>query len=130
MSSLRTAIVLRGVSQSGHARRCSPGPADAGDLLDDPGPGCAVSATLKVTVQLLDGGGRLVAQQDLPLTAARALGGGEHLRTYGLALPAELAPGAYRLIAGLYDGAAEGAPRVLTTAGADAVELAVFELGE
>ncbi len=85
---------------------------------------------LKVTVQLLDGDGQLVAQQDLPLTAARALDGGAHLRTYGLALPAELAPSVYRLIAGLYDGAAEGAPRVLTTAGADAVELAVLQLGE
>ena len=122
-------VVLRGVTDIDGAPLARPGlltPAIFWTIPNQPGN----LDSLKVTVQLLDGGGQLVAQQDLPLTAARAIGGGEHLRTFGLPLPAELAPGAYRLIAGLYDGAAEGAPRVLTTTGADAVELAVFELGE
>ena len=85
--------------------------------------------TIKVTVQLLNSSGQLVTQQDLPLAAAHAPGSGVWVRTYGLSLPEELAPGAYRLIAGLYDSAAEGTPRVLTTTGADAVELAVIEIG-
>ena len=122
-------VILRGVTDIDGAPLARPGlltPAIFWTIPNQPGN----LDSLKVTVQLLDGGGQLVAQQDLPLTAARAIGGGEHLRTFGLPLPAELAPGTYRLIAGLYDGAAEGAPRVLTTAGADAVELAVFELGE
>lgn len=118
-------IVLRGMSGAGTA---PPAGLLTPALYWEIPPGSAVE-TLKVTVQLLDGSGRPVAQQDLPLAAARQLGGA-HVRTYGLALPEELAPGAYRLIAGLYDGAAEGAPRVLTAAGADAVELAVIELGE
>jgi len=120
-------IVLRGMSQVGTS--LPPAGLLTPALYWAIPPGSAVE-TLKVTVQLLDGSGRLVAQQDLPLTATRTLDEDEHLRTYGLALPEELSLGAYRLIAGLYDGAAEGAPRVPTTAGADAVELAVIELGE
>ena len=121
-------IVLRGVSSLGSAPQPRTGLLTPTIFWAIPD-GIANLESLKVTVQLLDGGGRLVAQQDLPLNEARVLGGDEHLRTYGLPLPEELAPGAYRLIAGLYDGAAEGAPRVLTTAGADAVELAMLELG-
>lgn len=84
--------------------------------------------TLKVTVQLLDGTGRLVAQQDLPLTVWRTGSGVARIRTYGVTLPPELAPGEYRLIAGLYDGAVEGAPRVRTITGEDAIELAVIRV--
>jgi hypothetical protein len=79
---------------------------------------------LKLTVQLLDSAGRLVTQQDLPLTAWHLGNGRGMIRTYGLPLPAELAPGVYRLIAALYDAGAEGAPRVRTVTGEDAVELA------
>lgn len=122
-------VILRGLANLGGAPLSHPGLLTLAILWNVPD-GIGNLDSLKVTVQLLDGGGQLVAQQDLPLTAARAIEDGEHLRTYGLALPAELAPGVYRLIAGLYDGAAEGAPRVLTTAGADAVELAVLQLGE
>jgi hypothetical protein len=87
-------------------------------------------ATLKMTVQLLDSTGQLVAQQDLPLTDWRADSGAARHRTYGLALPPERASGEYRLIAGLYNDAAEGALRVRTVAGADAVELALIQVEE
>ena len=83
---------------------------------------------LKLTVQLLDSAGRLVTQQDLPLTAWHLGNGRSLIRTYGLPLPAELASGAYRLIAALYDAGAEGAPRVRTVTGEDAVELAVVRV--
>jgi hypothetical protein len=83
---------------------------------------------LKLTVQLLDNAGRLVTQQDLPLTAWHLGNGRAMIRTYGLPLPVELAPGAYRLIAALYDASAEGAPRVRTVTGEDAVELAVMQV--
>ena len=68
----------------------------------------------KVFVHLLDETGALVAQDDrqLQLTGAAA---GSGLAAYGLHLPAELAPGRYRLIGGLYDPGAAGAPRILTT---------------
>lgn len=86
-------------------------------------------AALKLTVQLLDGAGQLVTQQDLPLAAWRTGAGNGRVRTYGLPLPLELAPGDYRLIAAVYDGAAAGAPRIRTDTGADSVELAVLQVG-
>lgn len=87
------------------------------------------AAALKLTVQLLDGAGQLVTQQDLPLSAWRAVDAGNgRVRTYGLPLPPELAPGDYRLIAAVYDGAVAGAPRMRTDTGADAVELAVMRV--
>jgi len=121
-----TGIVLRGVSDLGAS--LSPAGLLAPTLYWEIAPASDLE-TLKVTVQLLDSGSQLVTQQDLPLTAARVSRDGLRVRTYGLPLPEELAPGVYRLIVGLYDGAAEGTPRVLTSGGADAVELAVFVLG-
>lgn len=81
---------------------------------------------LKVFVQLLDGAGQLVAQDDraLVLSGPRAAGSG--LAVYALTLPAELSSGPYRLIAGLYDPTQPGAPRVLTTEGADYIVLHTF----
>lgn len=84
--------------------------------------------SLKMTVQLLDGAGMLVAQQDLPVADWRQVADFTFVRTFGLALPEELGPGEYRLIAGLYDGSAEGLPRVRTAAGEDLVELATVEI--
>ncbi|MEZ4731034.1 MAG: hypothetical protein R3E79_28270 [Caldilineaceae bacterium] len=60
-------------------------------------------------VQLLDAQGRLVAQHDQPLTnnfipATLWNPGLMMADEYQLHLPATLAPGAYRLIVGLYDG--------------------------
>jgi 4-amino-4-deoxy-L-arabinose transferase-like glycosyltransferase len=79
----------------------------------------------KLTLQVLDATGRLVAQWDQPF-------GPEHLQSpdtaYPLQLPLILPPGSYQLIAALYDPAQEGAPRLLSAAGADAVELAILEV--
>ena len=43
--------------------------------------------------------------------------------SFALQLPATAAPGVYQLIAGLYDPAAEGAPRLITPNGSDFVEI-------
>lgn len=79
-----------------------------------------------VFTQLLDAGGALVAQQDnwpvsgqWPPTCWR---GGDNIPDrYTIALPADLPPGSYSLIVGMYD-AATGA-RLLWDNGRDAIEL-------
>lgn len=81
---------------------------------------------LKLFLQLLDANGQLVAQTDRPFPVG-ALATAEPAH-YAILLPETLAAGPYRLIAGLYDGAAEGLPRVLTTEGADFVELTALEV--
>lgn len=67
-------------------------------------------------VQLLDANGRLVAQAADRPPAARPtsawLPGEVVSSTYTLTLPSDLAPGAYRVIGGLYDAQAAGMPRV------------------
>jgi hypothetical protein len=78
----------------------------------------------KVSVQLLDAAGQLVAQDDRPLRLTDPIAGAAGLATYGLLLPGELAAGPYRLVAALYDEGQPGAPRVLTAGGADLVQLA------
>ncbi|MDQ3249891.1 MAG: glycosyltransferase family 39 protein [Chloroflexota bacterium] len=67
-----------------------------------------LAGTEKAFVQLLDAAGQLVAQDDRPLAVNPALA------TYGILLPETLSAGDYRLIAGLYDPAQAGAPRLLT----------------
>ena len=97
--------------------------------LDWTQPGAGVDAPpsdLKVFVQLLDRSGALVAQDDRPLMFSGPRAAGSGLAVYGLALPAELSDGPYRLITGLYDPAQAGAPRVLTADGADHVVLREF----
>ena len=79
-----------------------------------------------VFVQLLDPQGDIAAQVDLQPQAGAAptitwLPGEILTDPYTVPLPADLSPGSYRLIAGLYDAAA-GA-RLSTGAGADFVEL-------
>ena len=91
--------------------------------LDWRGADAALSGAEKVFVHLLDGAGALVAQDDRALQLTGAESSGSGLAAYGLRLPAELAPGDYRLIGGLYDPGAPGAPRILTAAGEDHVEL-------
>jgi hypothetical protein len=85
------------------------------------GQAAALRGQEKLTLQLLDAQGRLVAQTDQPFGAAELAA---PLTRYRLALPRFLDPGAYRLIAALYDPARPGAPRLPTAAGADHVELA------
>ena len=80
------------------------------------------NTALKITLQLLDSAGQLAAQQDRPLAGGQRQGTAT-LQTFGLALPPDLAPGQYRLIAALYESETEGMPRVRTLGGAEAVQL-------
>lgn len=82
-----------------------------------------LSGTEKVFVQLLNRAGELVAQDDRPLTLAPPGPVLTPPAIYAILLPEGLPAGEYRLITGLYDPAQEGAPRVLTVAGADHVVL-------
>ncbi len=78
---------------------------------------------VKVFVQLIDDGGRLVAQQDR-LMQQSITGTSDDLWSdgYGILLPDELPEGNYRVIAGLYRPES-GARRIVTTGGEDNVEL-------
>lgn len=79
----------------------------------------ALAGSEKVFLHLVDGEGRLVAQDDRPL--GREMGS---VSSYGIRLPGELASGRYRLLAGLYDPGQPGAPRLLTEQGQDSALLA------
>ncbi len=81
----------------------------------------------KVFVQLLDAGGQLVAQDDRPLVLSAPRAAGSGLAVYGLVLPPKLDAGPYKLIAGIYDPAREGAPRLKAMDGADHVVLRSYE---
>jgi hypothetical protein len=79
-----------------------------------------------VFVQLLNSAGRVVAQVDVPPLAGAAptttwLPGEVLTDPYTLALPADLIPGEYRLITGLYDAAT--GQRLAVASGGDFVEL-------
>lgn len=80
-----------------------------------------LGGTEKVFVQLLNESGQLVAQDDRPLTRAELAATVDSLAIYAILLPADLSPGTYRLIVGLYDPARPGAPRILTVDGSDFV---------
>jgi len=85
-----------------------------------------------VFVQLLDANGQVVAQKDRwpgdGLFPTAALSAGQVvIDNLALALPDELPPGVYRLIAGLYQGDVEGYPR-LSGPGGDFVELPVIQV--
>jgi hypothetical protein len=83
-----------------------------------------------VFVQLLDAAGQVVAQKDrwpgdgLFPTAAMQPG---QVIVDNLAIPLELPPGQYRLIAGLYRGDVEGYPR-LSGPGGDFIELPTLQV--
>ena len=81
---------------------------------------------LNVFVQLLNGQGQLVAQQDRVFPT----GPTEHTLqdAYGILVPETLDAGAYTLIAGLYYSDESGADRVLTVTGADHVTLMSVEI--
>lgn len=76
----------------------------------------------KVFVQVLNGGGQLVAQDDRPLQVAETPMV-VTINTYGILLPDPLAAGDYQLLVGLYDPTSAGMPRILTTDGRDALPL-------
>jgi hypothetical protein len=97
-----------------------------GDLAEQAAPGAALPITLAwragsvpdraytVLLHLVDGEGRLLAQADgppeRPTTSWRA--GEVIVDERVLALPADLPPGDYRLLAGLYDAADPAYPRL------------------
>jgi hypothetical protein len=93
------------------------------DWADADGAGSAAAAATpdprKVFVQLLDGSGQLVAQDDRPLLLSGPRAAGSGLAAYGLLLPATLDDGPYRLIAGIYDPSQPGSPRLRTADGGD-----------
>ena len=86
-----------------------------------------------VFVQLLDQDGRLRAQVDRPPVAGfrptSAWEPGELIRdNYGLALPADLPPGDYQLITGLYLPATMERLVVSTTAGAQLDDYVLLDI--
>lgn len=88
------------------------------------------AAAYSLFLQLLDADGQVVAQRDLPLRAdgltSEGWQPGQQAATRAaIALPASLAPGVYRLIAGLYDP--QSGAR-LPTAGADHLDLGAIQL--
>jgi uncharacterized membrane protein len=104
--------------------RVTPDRAVPGDVLPVhlrwQGDQAALTGNEKITLQLLSAEGKLVAQGDQPFGQADLAGDSIQ---YALPLPRLLAPGTYRLVMALYDPSREGAPRVLTSGGADHVEL-------
>ena len=78
----------------------------------------------KLTLQVLDETGALVAQTDAPFARDELdRDGAARPRAYAITLPWTLPQGSYHLIAALYDPEQEGAPRILTREGADIVTL-------
>jgi hypothetical protein len=80
----------------------------------------ALAGSEKITVQVLDSDGALVAQTDLPFGAADME---TPVRSYGILVPHELAPGRYRLILAMYDPKQASPARILTADGSDHVDL-------
>jgi hypothetical protein len=80
-----------------------------------------LSGSEKVFVQLLNGAGQLVAQNDQPLL-------GDGIAAYGILLPSDLPAREYQLITGVYDPAQSGAPRLLTETGAEFVTLSTVQV--
>ncbi|MFN8445524.1 MAG: hypothetical protein U0175_32335, partial [Caldilineaceae bacterium] len=74
----------------------------------------------KVSLQLLDTNGQLVAQEDRPLLLPSDP---ELPCSYGILLPEKLAAGEYRLLLVLYDPEKADAQRITTVDGADTVQL-------
>ncbi len=92
-------------------------------------PDALIDTSYKVFVQVLDGNGRLLTQQDqIPANGTRPTTGwvpGEFVQDdYALVLPPDAAPGNYQLITGLYD-AETGQRLPLSDGSGDAITLPV-----
>ena len=85
----------------------------------------ALTGGEKISLQLLRDGGPLIAQTDVPLDASEIRA---PETTYSILLPAQLSPGAYRLIVVVYDPKQPGAPRWRTASGADHVDLGALRV--
>lgn len=88
----------------------------------------ATPESLKVSAQLLGPDGGLVAQDDRPLPLPVGASDSGVRLSLVLALPTELAPGDYQLLAVLYDAGAADNARFATEAGADTVTLGQFSV--
>ena len=84
----------------------------------------ALSGGEKIFLHLLDENGNLVTQWDPELRMDSA----QQATAAAMPVPSNLPPGSLRLVAGLYDVTQEGAPRVLTTAGEDFLQVAYFHV--
>jgi len=84
-----------------------------------------LTGTEKVTLQVLNAQDQVVAQRDETFAAA-AVGGATV--TYGILLPQEIPPGAYRVIAALYRPEEAGPGRLLASDGSDFVPLAAIHI--
>jgi hypothetical protein len=84
------------------------------------GPQDAFGGTEKITLQLLDSQGILVAQTDLPFGPSDIAA---PVRSYGILAPQSLPAGEYRLIVALYDSGRADSPRFSTANGVDHVDL-------
>jgi hypothetical protein len=80
----------------------------------------ALTGTEKVTLQILDSAGALVAQTDQAFEASKI---GTSPTSYGILVPNELSPGTCRLIVAVYDPDLPGSPRWRTTTGAGYADL-------
>ena len=89
--------------------------------------GATLNGSEKVFVHLMGPENQLVAQSDRPLLVNSTT---EFVSSYGILIPATAPAGQYHLLVGLYDPNLNGAPRVLTSDGADAVEIGVMKAGE
>ena len=87
------------------------------------GPQGSLTGTEKLTLQISDSQGVLVAQNDLPLGASEI---GAPVTSYGILVPQQLSHGRYRLIVALYDPERPDSARLLTTDGTDHVDLGEF----
>ena len=76
----------------------------------------------KIFLHLVDESGNLIAQWDPEFRMESA----DHSIAAAMPIPSEVPDGSLRLLAGLYDVSVEGAPRILTDWGEDAVQIAFF----
>jgi hypothetical protein len=93
--------------------------------LDWQGSTASLEGTEKVFLHLVDENDTPIAQTDRPLDPAVLQ---QDITTYGILLPEDIAMGDYRLLAGLYDPAQAGAPRIPTSGGQDTVQLTTVAL--
>ncbi len=98
------------------------------DLVWQAAASVAPAADYVVTLQLLGGDGRPIAQRDQPLPGGSTnwLPGQVEVQTLTLSIPPE--PGDYRLIVALYHTAQDGFPRLITPAGNDFVQLGAIRV--
>lgn len=82
----------------------------------------ALTGGEKIFLHLVDESGNLIAQWDPEFRMESA----DHSVAAAMPIPSEVPDGSLRLLAGLYDVSVEGAPRILTDSGEDAVQIAFF----